>query len=117
MRFYTQFTDHRKQNAINALVTPTSPRSSQPPLHDFHTTLAVSFPQSEDEEELTEAVQRLILKERPTLIVYFVFARQQASFFDKLRCYFKSDGLEIKAWVTALELASQEHGYTMIGDL
>lgn len=51
------------------------------------------------------------------MIVYYIFAKQQTSFFDKLRCYFKSDGLEIKAWVTALELASQEHGYTMIGDL
>lgn len=62
MRFYTQFTDHRKQNAINSLVTPTSPRKNDSPLHDFHTTLAVSFAQTDDEEEVTDCVQRLILR-------------------------------------------------------
>ena len=62
MRFYTQFTDHRKQNAINALLTPTSPRKLESPLHDFHTTLAVSFAQSEDEEEVTDCLTRLILR-------------------------------------------------------
>lgn len=62
MRFYTQFTDHRKQNAINALLMPTSPRKQESPLHDFHTTLAVSFAQSEDEEEVTDCLTRLILR-------------------------------------------------------
>ena len=52
MRFYTQFTDHKKQNGINTLVNPTSPRKDNKFMHDFHTTFTISFQADSDESEI-----------------------------------------------------------------
>jgi hypothetical protein len=92
MRFYTQFTDHKKQNGINNLVMPTSPPKSDYNLHDFHTTLAISLETTEETSDILQSVKTHLQKERPTLIVFFVFSSQQSSWLDKLKCYFRSDG-------------------------
>ena len=36
---------------------------------------------------------------------------------DKLRCYFKTDGPELKSWRNSLISFSDEKNYVMIGDL
>jgi hypothetical protein len=102
MRFYTQFTDHRKQNAINNLTMPTSPRKSDYQ-HDFYSTLSVSIENSEDPEEVLKEVSAHLHKERPALIVYFVFAKQRGTWLDKLRCYFNSEVATIKTWIRTLD--------------
>lgn len=43
MRFYIQFNDHVKHEAMNKLVSPSSPRTASQRLNDFHTILLLSF--------------------------------------------------------------------------
>jgi hypothetical protein len=50
MRFYTQFTDHRKQSGINLILNPSLPRKNAYEIHDFHTALTISIEIREDEE-------------------------------------------------------------------
>lgn len=117
MRFYTQFTDHKKQNGINTIVIPTSPRKANSAMHDFHTTFTVSFETSSEEAEIMESADECLRKERPTLIVFFVYSNQQSGWFDKLRCYFKSDGPDLKAWRASIGSFADEKNYMMLCEL
>ena len=89
MRFYTQFTDHKKQSGINHLVNSKSPPKNKNSVHDFHTTLILTLEANEDEEDIILAIKKQLAKEKPTLLAYFVYsANQEQSWFDKLRCVF-----------------------------
>lgn len=57
------------------------------------------------------------MKERPTLIVYFIFETQKSDWLDKLKCYFNNESNTIKSWVNSLDKFSIENNYTLIGDL
>ena len=43
MRFYIQFNDHLKHEAMNKLVTTTAPEKKNSHKNDFHTTLLFSI--------------------------------------------------------------------------
>lgn len=43
MRFFVQFSDHKKQNGINELTNPSKVASKKNLLNEFHTTLFFSM--------------------------------------------------------------------------
>lgn len=98
MRFYVQFNDHVKHEAMNKLVSPSILRNSLSLQSDYHTTLLLSIDNEVPIEDALETLRSYILKARPTIIVFFLFQKKEESFFEKLKCMATNKTTDFNVW-------------------
>ena len=65
---------------------------------DFHATLLLSFDNDLPIEEAMEHFQSYIWKDKPTVVVFFVFDKQQGSFLDKFNCMVGNKTGDLAVW-------------------
>lgn len=96
-RFFTQFSDHLKHEAIMNIVTPTILRSSAQKMGNFYTTLVLSIDCHQALEFAMQKLNEYLSKSKPSIILVYIFRKKEVDFLSIISCYMNQT-TDFKIW-------------------
>jgi hypothetical protein len=100
-RFFTQFSDHIKHEAITNIVTPTILRNSTQKTSDFQTTLVLSIDCHQALEIAMQKLNEYLSKSKPVVILVYIFRKKEVDFLSVISCYMNQT-TDFKIWEDAI---------------